>query len=349
MKKIAICIPSYNESENIENITLKIDKSLEYFEKNFIVEIINCDNNSPDLTNKLFESVKTKHKKVSIVTSEKGKGINLLNFFEYFLKNNFDYGFTIDADLKSFKFDWLPKMYTKLKEGNNLVLPLYKRRKEEGNTTNHFVLPMLYEIYGKFYRQPIGGDYAFDKKYVEKIMKQKFTKNILLYGIDIFMVVTAIVHKLKIDEVYLGEKKHSPSYNKMENIFESVLRGFSEVYKQYGKLNKKDKFNYKTFKSESICEFRKEFDEKYIFALNKSKLSNNYEEILKYWNSLLIEYKNSIGYPSEDLIKKMKYGFIARSVSFWDEMSKRKEINWEEILLKEIVFFKEEKNEIKNN
>ena len=99
MKKIVICIPSYNESENIENITLKIDKSFDYFAKNFIVEIINCDNNSPDLTNKLFESVKTKHKKVSIVTSAKGKGINLLNFFEYFLKNNFDYGFTIDADL----------------------------------------------------------------------------------------------------------------------------------------------------------------------------------------------------------------------------------------------------------
>ncbi|MBE6141049.1 MAG: glycosyltransferase [Firmicutes bacterium] len=335
MIKIAVCIPSYNEKDNIQNITKLIDKSLDYFDKNYEAIIVNCDNNSPDKTNVLFNKTITKHKKISIVTNEKGKGKNIYNFFKFFIDNKIDYGFTIDSDLKSFELDWIKKMYKKLNEGNNFVFPLYKRRKEEGNTTNHFVVPLLYSVYGKFVRQPIGGDFGFDSKFVYTIMKEQFTENIMKYGIDIFLTITALANNFKISNVYLGEKIHSASYNKMENIFEDVLKGFTESYLHYNKNFSKEKIDYVpfTYKIEK-SEFRDLLENKYQYCLNECNLNQDYNEILNYWASLLKKYKKEINNPSPDLIKKMKFAFICRSISFWDEMNIKKEKEWEKELIK---------------
>lgn len=335
MKKIAVCIPSYNERENIQNITSQIDLALNYFnDGEFIKYIVNCDNNSPDMTNKSFSMTKTKHKKISIIANNNGKGFNIRNFFKFVLDNNIDYCFTIDADLRSFKVDWIKKMYEKLADGFDYIVPNYKRRKEEGNTTNHFVVPVLYNVYGKFIRQPIAGDFAFNKKFVEEIMKEEFSPYILRYGIDVFMTVTAIVKKLKISEVNLEEKIHAPSYKKMDIIFENVLRAFSEVYKHYKLTLNKEEIVYKPFTYKlGICEFRDEINEKYLYALEKTGLTNNYDDILNCWIKLLKEFMKELEDLPEELINEMKSVFICRTVSFWDEMERIKKVDWEQELM----------------
>lgn len=344
--KIAICVPSYNEFNNIKNITKQIDNSLKYFD-NLATEIfiVNCDNNSPDMTNKLFEETITMHKKISIVTSKKGKGVNIYKFFKFFIENEIDYGFCIDADLKSFKNEWLPNIYQKLITGTNFVCPLYKRDKSEGNTTNHFVIPILYNIYGVFLRQPIGGDYGFDKHFVKTIMRQNFTENILQYGIDIFMVVTAIVNKMNISEVYLGEKTHNPSYMKMLDIFTNVVKGFSEVYKHYPIWLAKKNISYITFKYDnSICYFRKTFEKKYISYLNNLQLTKKYNSILENWINLLNKYLMEIDNISEDLLLEMKQGFLCRVVSFWDKVEQEKILDWEKEIIKSCYLLEEKWN-----
>ena len=331
--KIAVCIPSYNEKDNIERITRIIDEGLIKIGEVSSV-IINCDNCSPDGTNILFNNVKTKHQKVSIVDSRKGKGINLLNFFNYCEQNDVDYAFTFDSDLKSIDSTWIEKYYNSLKDGNDFIIPKYRRNYQEGNTTNHFIGPALYERYGIFIRQPIGGDYGFNKKFIRNILKKEFTPNILIYGIDIFMVVTAICNNLKIAEVELGYKIHKPSLSKMECIFESVLRGFSEVCRQYPECNEKKPIHYECYKYElKELQNYSSVEAKYLKFCEINKL-NNYNEILNYWNNLLQEYIFNVENPSEKLIAKMKEIFVCRAVSFW--LKNQDNPDWEKQLIKEL-------------
>ena len=331
--KVAVCIPSYNEKENIQNITSAIDDGLSRLNVESCV-ILNCDNNSPDGTNYLFNMTPTKHKKISIITSRKGKGINLLNFFKYCQQNDIDYAFTFDSDLKSIDASWVEKYFASLKAGNDFVLPKYKRNYQEGNTTNHFIGPVLYERYGVFIRQPIGGDYGFNKEFINTILKRKFTNNILQYGIDIFMVVTAICSNFKIDEVELGCKIHKSSLSKMEYIFESVLRGFTEVCRQYPTHFEKKQIEYICYSYDKKKLITDNLIEAKYYKLCKMYNFNDYYEILDYWLKLLYKYFESINNPSEDLIKEMKEVFVCRVVSFW--LQNQNNSNWEKQLLDEL-------------
>ena len=333
--KVAVCIPSFNEKDNIQRITKIIDSGLSKLE-GVIKVIVNCDNNSQDGTNDLFNKTQTMHQKVSLVDSRIGKGVNLLNFFNYCLLNDIDYAMTFDSDLTSIESTWIEKYYNFLKMGYDFIIPKYKRSYQEGNTTNHFIGPVLYRTYGVFIRQPIGGDYGFSKKFIKIILEKNFSQNILMYGIDIFMVVTAIRNNLRMVEVELGVKNHKLSLSRMENIFESVLRGFSEVYKQYPVYEKinKEKIVYDCYKYDNHklkeCETVKR---KYEYYSKINKL-DSYESILNCWRNLLRIYINNISSPSEELILKMKEIFICRSMSFW--LANENNPDWEKKLIDEL-------------
>lgn len=51
---ICICLPSYNESSNIQNITKLLDESIRCLNLSKNVLLLNIDNSSPDNTAKLF-------------------------------------------------------------------------------------------------------------------------------------------------------------------------------------------------------------------------------------------------------------------------------------------------------
>lgn len=154
-EKIYVCLPSYNEAKNIRKITKKIDKSFRCFRKKYNCVIVNADNNSKDGTNNIFNRVKTETKKISIVDSRIGKGINIINFIELCKKDNVKYAIMIDSDVISLKKDCIKMMINTLEKGNDFVIPLYKRKRFEGNTTNHFIVPLIYSLYGIKIRQPI--------------------------------------------------------------------------------------------------------------------------------------------------------------------------------------------------
>ncbi len=335
MKKLAICLPSYNESENIRNITKQIDIALCSINDNYDCIIVNCDNNSPDKTNDIFNSVHTSNKKISIVTKSVGKGVNIYNFLRFCQKNNIDYGITIDTDTKSFNSLWIINILKGLEQGYDFTCPLYVRNKEEGNTTNHFAVLVLYSIYGKFIRQPIGGDYGFNKRFINIVLNQKFTNDILKYGIDIFLVVTAIVFNLKIKEVLLGEKKHGLSYYKMDIIFEGVVKGFIDTYKQYQVRLEKEKIKYTPFViKNNKWPYRECFDKIYSQYLKKYNFTDeNYYLIEKEWLSKIQYFIENPLDIKKDFIEKLKYLFILRTVSFWDKVDLDNNEKWEQIII----------------
>lgn len=187
-KKIAVCIPSFNESHIIKLTLKKVDQELKkYMAKGYEVIIVNIDNNSPDKTSNIFIETKTECPKSSIITYEGGKGTNVLRFFKYCQENTIDYAVTIDADVKSMKSNWISKFLKPLLNDNyDYITPIYMRSRYEGSTTNHFAFPLVYAITGKPIRQPIAGDFAFNKKFIDIIVNSPINNAVKHYGIDIF-------------------------------------------------------------------------------------------------------------------------------------------------------------------
>lgn len=305
MKKIAVCLPTYNECENIKRMVKRVDKALRKYFKESDCYIVNCDNNSKDDTNAIFNKVKTYSEKISIMTNDIGKGINIYNFIEFCYKKNIDIAFMFDSDLVSFNKKWIKKMLKKIKKCD-MVLPIYERKRDEGNVTNHFVLPVLRRKYGIDFRQPIGGDYAFNKQTIENlyinskmILENSFIKG---YGIDIFLVLTTVYANKKILEVNLGKKVHADSKNKMKKIFE-------EVYKTMEYMNK----------DESI---------KTKYDLNKNYTENeknNYKKTeYQIWDKLIndfIQKKIDKNYSIEEVYRKF-YQYIKYFYQFTKDMKK---------------------------
>ncbi len=321
MKKIAICLPSFNEANNIHNITNLVDRALCQFDNKYECMIVNADNNSSDGTNNIFRNISTTHQKISLVTNKIGKGENILNFLKYCKSNEIFYGITIDSDLKSFSSVWLTKMVTSLERGYAFVCPLYKRSRFEGNTTNHFVVPFIYSLFGKSIRQPIGGDYAFNQEFINMILDKRISSNIKKYGIDIYLLINAIQSDMKIEQVELGFKKHSPSYMRMEEIFESVAKGAVETISFndiYGKKNIISDFDYigiSEFKDEKMINNIKE---KYYSSLKRLNLKNtDYDLIREMWSKELQRIIKNIKNGEAIISEYIKDLFICRSVSYW--------------------------------
>ena len=95
MKKILICCPTYNESDNIEILCKKVFK----INNNFHLLII--DDNSPDGTYKIVEKLKSKYKNLYLLKRKKklGLGSAIREGMRYAEKSNYNALLTLDADL----------------------------------------------------------------------------------------------------------------------------------------------------------------------------------------------------------------------------------------------------------
>lgn len=338
--KICICLPSYNESENIQNITKIIDEQLVKMNINDIV-LLNVDNSSKDKTSEFFLSTNTKCNKKVLLTKKIGKGFNIYEFIKYCQVNNVDKAIMLDSDLYSINKDFIKNMITSL-DNFDFIIPNYKRSRFEGNVTNHFVYPMILLKYNKNIRQPIAGDYAFNKKYLNSINLKllKKDKHILKYGIDLFLVDYALKNNYDIGFVYGGEKKHAPSYMRTTKIF-------LDVFKTWKCLNKKVKaielvnFENSSFCSvidENYCNFLDYMIEKNKKYICKHKLDIlNYDNIRELWITELCRnlIKKRVNY------KKFQNIYSCFLLAYWLEYKSKDKTECERELLNNAKNIKE--------
>ena len=92
--KALVCIPTYNEKENIEkiiNIVLK---------QNEDIDILVIDDNSPDGTADIVRNIMKSSKRIIIIErpGKMGLGTAYVEGFKYAIENNYDYVFEMDAD-----------------------------------------------------------------------------------------------------------------------------------------------------------------------------------------------------------------------------------------------------------
>ncbi|MBN2198184.1 glycosyltransferase [Candidatus Wolfebacteria bacterium] len=223
---IVIGIPSYNEENTIAFVVKQIDKGLiKYFPSKKAI-IVNVDNNSSDKTAENFLKTKTNFPKFYVSSDKglKGKGYNFKNLFEIINKVSSPINLVFDADLKSITPEWIKKMAMPIIKGYDFVSPVYSRDKSEALLTKHLCYPLIYGLLGFNIYQPIAGDFSFSLNFVKKVITQKWTKNVLRYGIDIFLTTSAIFGNFKICQVGLGKKHHRiTSVKSLDTMFEEVI------------------------------------------------------------------------------------------------------------------------------
>ncbi len=222
---IAVGTPSYEEAESIAHPTQQASLGLvKYFPGKKGV-IICGDNCSPDGTEDAFLSTKTEVPKIYITTppDTPGKGYNVENMLRKVLELGAEIFICVDADLISITPEWIKYFGEAINKGYDYATPLYSRHKYDGTITNNICFPLIYGVFGRNIRQPIGGDFALSKKFMEFLIKRMWHRSTMEYGIDIFMSMNAVIGDFRICKVGLGAKVHKPSAPKLGPMFLQVV------------------------------------------------------------------------------------------------------------------------------
>ncbi len=234
---IIVGLASYKEADNISNPTLKASEGLKEFYSDRSSVIINCDNCSPDDTEGAFLRTETEVPKIYITTppDTPGKGYNFENMFRKMLELDAEVLVCLDADLMSPNLkDWVKYLAEPVLDGHDFVNPIYSRHKYDGTITNNICYPIVYGLFCKNIRQPIGGDFALSKRFAQHLVCQPWHRTTEEYGVDIFMTMNAVLGGFKTCNAGLGAKIHKPSAPKLGPMFiQVVCTAFLTVLRNY--------------------------------------------------------------------------------------------------------------------
>lgn len=117
LKKALIIIPTYNEAENIVNITREL-LAINY--EGVAVDILVVDDNSTDGTASLVKACNEPRLNLIERPGKMGLGTAYIRGFRYAIENNYDYVFEMDADF-SHDPEAIPGFLDKLKEYDLVV------------------------------------------------------------------------------------------------------------------------------------------------------------------------------------------------------------------------------------
>ena len=246
---IVIGIPSYNEASSISYPTEQADKGLTKYYAGKSAIIINCDNKSPDDTQRVFMQTATKTPKMYISTEEgvTGKGNNLRNLFAKAVELSAKAVIVVDADLKSITPLWIKNLGEPLFEQYEFVAPLYVRHKYDGPITNHLAYPLTRALYGRRVRQPIGGDYGFSGGLAKTFMESDvWDGSISGYGIDIWMTTTSMRSRVAVVQSFMGRPKvHNTKdpFESAEALFPDIITTIFELMCRYESFWKEVKWS----------------------------------------------------------------------------------------------------------
>jgi len=150
MNPALVCIPTYNERENIEAIVQAVLKA------DARVDILVVDDNSPDGTGQLADALAAKDSRVRVLHREKKEGLGraYLAAFRWALAQGYTFILEMDAD---FSHDprYLPGFLDAAQAGADLVLG--SRYVTGGGTVNWGVARQLISRGGSLYARSILG------------------------------------------------------------------------------------------------------------------------------------------------------------------------------------------------
>lgn len=169
-KLITICIPIYNEEENIVAIVQKIEQFFLRFKDRFDYEILFSDNCSTDDSIKIIEKKSEENRNIRIIKFDNNIGYDL-SVYNNLLESKGDACVVIDCDLQD-PIDLIETFLEKWKKGYDLVYGIRIRKYE----------PLFFHLFRKFFYMLA---HFFSKK--------KYP----LYAGDFRLIDRSIINKIK--------------------------------------------------------------------------------------------------------------------------------------------------------
>ena len=234
MKSVLILIPTYNESENIENLLSRLDAARFHLSKEYVVKFLIIDDSSPDKTAQIAKSVTIEGLSILIRDKKSGLGPAYLTGFKQGLTGNYDYFVEMDADL-SHQPEQLVDL---LHAANAKSLVIGTRWMPGGSVINWPVRRELISRFGTWYASFVlklpyqdltSGFRVLPRELLETINFNEIeTKG---YGFQIEMAFKAIKSGFEIKQVPITFVERKNGHSKM--TFLIVLEAFTTVNK-YG-------------------------------------------------------------------------------------------------------------------
>ena len=227
MDKQLVIIPTYNEKENIENITRTVFGLGEY-------HILIVEDNSPDGTADIVKRLMQEFPERLFIEERKGKlglGTAYIHGFKWALAHDYDYVFEMDADFSHDPHD-LVRLYKACSE-DGADLAVGSRYCNGVNVLNWPMSRLLMSYYGSAYVRMILGIPVHDTTAGFKCYKADTLRAIdfdkihhIGYGFQIEMKFTVWKLGFKIQEVSIIFKDRTLGTSKMsKGIFSEAIFG----------------------------------------------------------------------------------------------------------------------------
>jgi dolichol-phosphate mannosyltransferase len=147
--RLLVCIPTYNERENIERLLTRL------FAQNCDVDALVIDDNSPDGTAEIVQNLQKSNSRLHLIVNptKAGLGGAYRTGFRWALENSFDYVVEMDAD-GSHQPEQLQNLIEKCRS-NDLVIG--SRWVDGGSVVNWPLSRKILSISGNFYVRSVLG------------------------------------------------------------------------------------------------------------------------------------------------------------------------------------------------
>ena len=114
----------------------------------------------------------------------------------------------VSPESTSLEPEWIERLLRPvLREGVDLVLPVYRRHKFDGLLIRNLVYPVTRAVYGCSVREPYPSDYAFSSNLGGSFLSQDlWTQEQGRHGTELWLTLAAIMGRYKINQSFLGTR-----------------------------------------------------------------------------------------------------------------------------------------------
>jgi len=118
----------------------------------------------------------------------------------------------LDADVGGAGGEWLQRLLDPVvREGLDLVAPVYARHRYDGMLTSFLVYPLTRALYGRRVRQPVGGHFGLSGALARRLLAAgAWEGSAGRYSRDLWMTTTALADGMSVGQANLGTGRRGP-------------------------------------------------------------------------------------------------------------------------------------------
>ncbi|MGI6485991.1 MAG: glycosidase [Tepidanaerobacteraceae bacterium] len=234
---VVIGIPFYNEQDTLIEVIKIAQKSLN---NSNIKKLIVCvgDPAGEESLKVLKQAFKDDIISFLMPKGKNGRGCSIRAIFEVARIYEADV-ILLEADLQreggqGIKHEWVERLAKPILGKYDMAVATFRRHHFEDVAGKLLVSPLIYALYGTKFEDPLSGVFAFSHDLVEGLCSE-YDQSVIDkggYGINPWLLTTALKWKKNICEVKLGAKMSPASSDKKKIVFKEMSRSLFDCVKR---------------------------------------------------------------------------------------------------------------------